>query len=101
MTMGDWLVDKGLDAPRAPRPKQAAALSLNALRRRQGQSFRCAPFGPPHVSSMAGVARLGNGKQVRGSFCGVLLAGPRCYAYIERCGGWPSTARMSAVPDAT
>ena len=56
MTMGDWLVDKGLDAPRAARPK---APSLNALRRRQGQQFRSAPFGPPHTS-----ASTSFGKQV-------------------------------------
>ena len=62
-TMGDWLVDKGLDAPRAARPKQP---SLNALRRRQGQSFGRAPFGPPHASALLGAmqARMGAGKQV-------------------------------------
>lgn len=56
MTMGDWLVDKGLDAPRAARPK---APSLNALRRRQGQQYRTVPFGPPHTSANASF-----GKQV-------------------------------------
>jgi hypothetical protein len=54
--MGDWLVDKGLDAPRAARPK---APSLNALRRRQGQQYRSVPFGPPHTS-----ANSSFGKQV-------------------------------------
>jgi hypothetical protein len=63
MTMGDWLVDKGLDAPRAARPRQP---SLNALRRRQGQHFRAAPFGPPHTSMLLGMQqRLGAGKQAR------------------------------------
>ena len=33
MTMGDWLVEKGLDAPRSNKPK--AASSLAALRHRQ------------------------------------------------------------------
>lgn len=55
--MGDWLVDKGLDAPRAARPK---APSLNALRRRQGQQYRSAPFGPPHASASRAM-----GKQAR------------------------------------
>ena len=66
MTMGDWLVDKGLDAPRAARPK---APSLNALRRRQGQQFRSAPFGPPHAS-----ASTSFGKQV--------LASPPCQGFM-------------------
>jgi hypothetical protein len=57
--MGDWLVDKGLDAPRAARPK--APPSMNALHRRQGQ-FRAAPFGPPHASASRAM-----GKQVTGS----------------------------------
>ena len=40
MTMGDWLVDKGLEQPRPPRSRaagggpSATAPSLNALRRR-------------------------------------------------------------------
>ena len=33
MTMGDWLVAKGLDAPRTSKPKAASSLTL--LRQRQ------------------------------------------------------------------
>lgn len=36
-TIGDWLIDAGLDTPKAARPK---APSLNALRRRQGAHMR-------------------------------------------------------------
>lgn len=38
MTMGDWLVEKGLDAPRTNKPK--AASSLTVLRQRQVQQAR-------------------------------------------------------------
>ena len=38
MTMGDWLVEKGLDAPRTNKPKAASSLTL--LRQRQVQQAR-------------------------------------------------------------
>lgn len=92
MTMGDWLVDKGLDAPRAPRLKTP---SMNALRRAQGgHPPRGAPFGPPHAS-MLGSARAGMGRQVRqpcpgaGSLLPVALGAPplqQCSACRTRGG---------------
>lgn len=42
MTMGDWLVQMGLDQPRADRPKASAAPSMNAVRRRQSAMLRAA-----------------------------------------------------------
>lgn len=42
--MGDWLVDKGLEQPRAPRVK---ADSLDAVRKRHAMNFRASlPGGP-------------------------------------------------------
>ncbi len=76
--MGDWLVDKGLDAPRAARPK---APSLNALRRRQGQQYRSAPFGPPHASASRAM-----GKQARPlacPLCACNLTRPSCPSHTE------------------
>ena len=42
MTMGDWLVQQGLDQPKGDRPKNPAAPSMNAVRRRQSAMLRAA-----------------------------------------------------------
>ncbi|KAK9827616.1 hypothetical protein WJX81_006673 [Elliptochloris bilobata] len=54
-TIGDWLIDAGLDTPKAARPK---APSLNALRRRQGTHMRA---GAGRAAD-AGVGAGGSGK---------------------------------------
>lgn len=56
MTMGDWLVEKGLDAPRTSKPK--AASSLAALRQRQVAQARAGH------ASVAGRPQQHVGRQV-------------------------------------
>jgi len=100
--VGDWLIDAGLDTPKAPRSK---APSLNALRRRQGTLMRASdggrpgqpggPDGKPVRGARRAAARLGcvslwlRAGRLRQSACGVC-----------RLGAPPSPGHWRLIPGA-
>ncbi len=66
MTMGDWLVEKGLDAPRSNKPKAASSLTL--LRQRQVQQARAG-----HTAMQGRPQQQHIGRQVIACFSALLL----------------------------
>lgn len=54
MTMGDWLVQMGLDQPRSDRSKGAAAPSMNTIRRHQSAMLRASTSHPRPAGRLVG-----------------------------------------------